>query len=37
LYFIYNTGTRFQSLVAGNPIPVREQRLVVKATYSWSR
>lgn len=37
LYFIYNTGTRFQSLVAGNPIPVREQRLALKVTYSWSR
>lgn len=37
LYVIYNTGTRFQSLVAGNPIPVREQRFAVKATYSWSR
>jgi Domain of unknown function (DUF5916) len=37
LYFIYNTGTRFQSLAAGNPIPVREQRLALKVTYSWSR
>ncbi len=37
LYVIYNTGTRFQSLVAGNPMPVREQRFAVKATYSWSR
>lgn len=37
LYVIYNTGTRFQSLVAGNPIPVREQRFALKATYSWSR
>jgi hypothetical protein len=37
LYVIYNTGTRFQSLVAGNPIPVREERFALKATYSWSR
>ncbi len=37
LYVIYNLGTRFQSLVAGNPLPVREQKFAVKATYSWSR
>jgi hypothetical protein len=37
LYLIYNTGTRFQSLAAGNPIPVREQRIALKVTYSWSR
>lgn len=37
LYVIYNTGTRFQSLVAGNPIPVREQKFAIKVTYSWSR
>lgn len=37
MYLIYNTGTRFQSLVAGNPVPVREQRLALKVTYSWSR
>lgn len=37
LYVIYNTGPRFQSLVAGNPALVREQRFAVKATYSWSR
>jgi hypothetical protein len=37
MYVIYNTGTRFQSLVAGNPVPVREQRLALKVTYSWSR
>ena len=37
LYVIYNTGTRFQSLVAGNPIPVREQRFALKLAYSWSR
>jgi len=37
LYVIYNTGTRFQSLAAGNPIPVREQKFAIKVTYSWSR
>jgi hypothetical protein len=37
LYVIYNNGPRFQSLVAGNPTLVREQRFAVKATYSWSR
>ena len=37
LYVIYNLGTRFQSLAAGNPMPVREQKFAVKATYSWSR
>lgn len=37
LYLIYNLGTRFQSLVPGNPMPVREQKLALKVTYSWSR
>jgi len=37
LYVIYNVGTRFQSLVAGNPMEVRQQRFAVKVTYSWSR
>lgn len=37
LYVIYNLGTRFQSLVAGNPLPLREQKFAIKATYSWSR
>lgn len=37
LYVIYNTGTRFQSLAAGNPLPVREQKFAIKVTYSWSR
>ena len=37
LYVIYNVGTRFQSLVAGNPLPLREQKFAIKATYSWSR
>jgi hypothetical protein len=37
LYVIYNLGTRFQSLAAGNPMPVREEKFAVKITYSWSR
>ena len=37
LYVIYNAGNRFQSLVAGNPLEVREQKFAVKVTYSWSR
>src|SRR5581483_234522 len=37
LYLIYNLGTRFQSLVPGNPLPVREEKLALKVTYSWSR
>jgi hypothetical protein len=37
LYVIYNLGTRFQSLVAGNSLPVREEKFAVKVTYSWSR
>jgi hypothetical protein len=37
LYVIYNLGTRFQNLVAGNPMPIREQKFVVKVTYSWSK
>jgi hypothetical protein len=37
LYFIYNVGSRFQSLIAGNPMEVRQQKFAVKVTYSWSR
>jgi hypothetical protein len=37
LYVIYNLGDRFQSLAAGNPMPIREQKFAVKVTYSWSR
>jgi hypothetical protein len=37
LYVIYNVGNRFQSLVAGNPMEVRQQKVAVKVTYSWSR
>jgi len=36
LYVIYNTGTRFQALAAGNPMNVRQQKLAIKITYSWS-
>ncbi|HWZ96414.1 MAG TPA: DUF5916 domain-containing protein [Candidatus Dormibacteraeota bacterium] len=37
LYVIYNLGTRFQTLAAGNPLPIREQKFAVKLTYSWSK
>ena len=37
LYVIYNAGNRFQSLAAGNPMEVRQQKFAVKVTYSWSR
>jgi len=37
LYVIYNIGDRFQSLVAGNPTQLREEKFAVKITYSWSR
>jgi len=37
LYVIYNTGNRFQALAAGNPTEVREEKIAVKVTYSWSR
>jgi len=37
LYVIYNTGTRFESLVAGNPQLLREKKFAIKVTYSWSR
>ena len=37
LYVIYNAGSRFQSLAAGNPMEVRQQKIAVKITYSWSR
>jgi hypothetical protein len=37
LYFIYNAGTRFQALAAGNPENVRQQKIALKVTYSWSR
>jgi Domain of unknown function (DUF5916) len=37
LYVIYNLGTRFQSLAAGNPAPVREEKFAVKVTYAWLR
>lgn len=36
IYVIYNTGTRFQALAAGNPMNVRQQKFAIKITYSWS-
>ena len=37
LYLIYNAGSRFQAIAAGNPMQVRTEKFVVKITYSWSR
>jgi hypothetical protein len=37
LYVIYNVGSRFQSLAAGNPMQIRQEKIAVKITYSWSR
>ena len=36
LYVIYNAGTRFQAIAAGNPANVRQQRFAVKIACSWS-
>jgi len=35
LYVIYNIGSQFNSLAAGNPVLFREQRLTTKFTYSF--
>jgi hypothetical protein len=37
LFVIYNIGSQFNSLAAGNPVLSREQRLTVKFTYSFIR
>jgi hypothetical protein len=37
LYVIYNAGSRFQAIAAGNPMQVRAEKFAVKITYSWSR
>ncbi|MGC1788618.1 MAG: DUF5916 domain-containing protein [Terriglobales bacterium] len=37
LYVIYNAGTVFQAIAAGNPALLREQKVAVKVTYSWSK
>jgi hypothetical protein len=37
LYVIYNLGPRFQSLAAGNPMQLRQEKFAVKLTYAWSR
>ena len=37
LYVIYNVGTVFQAIAAGNPTLIREQKVAVKVDYSWSR
>lgn len=35
MYFIYNHGTAFASIAAGNPIPAREDRIEFKITRSF--
>jgi len=35
LFIIYNIGSQFNSIAAGNPVLSREQRLTVKYTYSF--
>lgn len=37
IYFIYNAGTRFEAITAGNPENVRQQKIALKITYSWTR
>jgi hypothetical protein len=37
LYVSYNVASRLQSLAAGNPMQVRQEKIAVKVTYSWSR
>ena len=36
LYVVYNIGTQFASLAAANPLQLREQRLTLKLTYSFT-
>ena len=35
VFVIYNLGSQFNSIAAGNPVLLREQRLTVKFTYSF--
>jgi Domain of unknown function (DUF5916) len=37
LFVIYNAGSRFQAITAGNPMNIRQQKFAVKVTYSWAR
>jgi len=37
LFVIYNVGSQFNSIAAGNPILTQERRLTVKLTYSFLR
>jgi len=37
LFVVYNLGSQFNSIAAGNPILARESRLTVKLTYSFLR
>jgi hypothetical protein len=35
VFVIYNLGSQFNSLAAGNPVLTREQRFTVKLSYSF--
>ncbi|HWG48466.1 MAG TPA: hypothetical protein VN669_02175, partial [Candidatus Acidoferrales bacterium] len=37
LFVIYNLGSQFNSLAAGNPVLAQERRLSIKFTYSFVR
>jgi hypothetical protein len=37
LFIIYNLGSQFNSIAAGNKVLLREQRLTVKFTYAFLR
>jgi len=37
LFVIYNVGSQFNSIAAGNPVLTQERRLTVKLTYSYLR
>ncbi len=37
LFVIYNLGSQFNSIAAGNPVLLREQKLTLKFTYSFLR
>jgi len=36
LYVVYNVGTQFASLASVNPLQLRERRLMLKLTYSFT-
>jgi len=37
LFVVYNLGSQFNSIAAGNPILARESRLTIKLTFSYLR